>query len=61
MCIDYTLDDVPTTCATSANMPNCTGTWNPATQTVDTSTPCDFDPGTQLFRDNEVQILLEGG
>lgn len=56
VCVDYTLDGVPTECANTGLAPDCTGTWNPVTQTVDTNNPCDFDPYLQLFRDNEIRM-----
>lgn len=51
--VDYTLDGQPF--YDPATAPACTGTWNPQTQTVDTGTPCQFDPDTQLFRANQVR------
>ncbi len=56
LCVDYTLDGSPSTCSNPADMPDCTGTWDPITQTVDSSTPCAFDPYTQKFRENEVRL-----
>jgi len=58
ICVDYTLDGNPATCAIPADMPDCTGTLDPATQLVDPNTPCTFDSNTQDFPDEQVRIML---
>lgn len=51
--VDYTIDGVPAYDPNQA--PACTGTWDAQSQTADASHPCQFDSGTQLFRENEVR------
>jgi hypothetical protein len=58
LCVDYTLDGNPATCGNPGDMPDCTGTLDPQTQTVDPAVPCMFDPDKQLFSDDQVRILL---
>ena len=50
--VDYTEDGVPT--YDINDMPNCTGTWDPVSQTASPATPCLFDTDTQQFRANTV-------
>lgn len=57
VCVDYTLDGNPSTCGVPADMPNCTGTLDPQTQTVDPTVPCQFT-ASQRFPENEVRIDL---
>lgn len=57
ICVDYTMDGNPATCGIPADAPDCTGTLDPQTQTVDPTDPCIFDPNRQMFRDNEVRVL----
>jgi len=58
ICVDYTMDGNPSTCGVPANAPDCTGTLDLQTQTVDPSQPCIFDPYKQKYRDNEVLLIL---
>jgi len=57
LCVDYTLDGNPTTCANPGDMPDCTGTIDPQTQLVDPTVPCTFDPNRQEFPDAEIRTL----
>ena len=55
VCIDYTMDGVPSECHQSTpDMPDCTGTQNPDTLEV-TMDPCSFHSEKQLFPEREVR------